>query len=242
MYADRLTTQTSASGTITGFLYFDSSTRYQEAYDANGNLLSITNTHGQVTTLAYSTASTPTSIAPTVGLLLTVTDPRGRRSLGFTYNAQGNVATVIQPDGGSLGYAYDTNNNLVTVTYPDTKTRQYVYNESTLTGGTSLPNALTGDIDESGTRLTSIGYNSQGQATMSTLPSGVDLTQVAYNSDGSTSVTYPTGAQTTLNFVVPNGSVHTSTAQHPMWTHVRPAQCVGDLRQQWLSRIAHRLQ
>lgn len=215
--ADRLTTQTNAAGAITGWLYFDAGTRSREAYDVNGNLLSITNTNGQVTTLAYSTASTPTNVAPIAGLLLTVTDPHGR-SLNFTYNSQGNVATVTQPDGGVLGYAYDTNGNLVTVTYPDTKTRQYVYNEGSLTGGINLPNALTGDIDESGSRLTSIGYNSHGQATMSTLPGGVDLTQVVYNSDGTTSVTYPTGAQTTLGFVVPNGSVHASTVSAPCGT------------------------
>lgn len=212
--ADRLTTQTNAAGAITGWLYTDASTRYREAYDASGNLLSITDTNGQVTVLAYSTASTPTSVAPSAGLLLTVTDPRGR-SLNFTYNAHGNVVTVTQPDGGVLGYAYDTNGNLVTVTYPDTKTRQYVYNESTLTGGTNLPHALTGDIDEVGARLTSIGYNAQGQATMSTLPGGVDLTQVVYNSNSTTSVTYPTGAQATLSFVVPNGSVHASTVSAP---------------------------
>jgi len=212
--ADRLTTQTNAVGVITGWLYSDASTRYQEAYDANGNLLSITDTNGQVTALAYSTASTPASIAPSAGLLLTVTDPRGR-SLNFTYNAQGNVATATQPDGGVLGYAYDANGNLVTVTYPDTKTRQYVYNESTLTGGTSLPHALTGDIDEAGNRLTSIGYNAQGQATMSTLPGGADLTQVVYNSNSTTSVTYPTGAQATLSFVAPNGSMHASTVSAP---------------------------
>jgi RHS repeat-associated protein len=212
--ADHLTTQTNGTGVIIGWLYADARTRYQEAYDAKGNLLSITDTHGQVTALAYSTASTPTSMAPSAGLLLTVTDPRGR-SLSFTYNAQGNVATATQPDGGVLGYAYDANGNLVTVTYPDTKTRQYVYNESTLTGGTNLPNALTGDIDESGNRLTSVGYNSLGQATMSTLPGGVDLTQVVYNSDSTTSVTYPTGAQATLSFVVPNGSMHTSTVSAP---------------------------
>jgi RHS repeat-associated protein len=212
--ADRLITQTDGTGAITGWLYFDASTRNQEAYSADGTLASITDTNGQVTTLTYSTTSTPTSIAPSAGLLLTVTDPRGR-SLNFTYNAQGNVATVTQPDGGVLGYTYDANGMLVTVTYPDTKTRQYVYNESTLTGGNNLPNALTGDIDESGARFTSIGYNAQGQATMSTLPGGVDLSQVVYNSDGTTSVTYPTGSQTTLSFVTPNGSVHASSVSAP---------------------------
>lgn len=211
---DRLTTLTDGTGAITGWLYFDASTRNQEAYSADGTLASITDTNGQVTTFVYSTASTPTSIAPSVGLLLTVTDPHGR-SLNFTYNAQGNVASVTQPGGGVLGYGYDTNGRLTTVTFPDSKTRQYVYNESTLTGGNNLPNALTGDIDESGTRFTSIGYNAQGQATMSTLPGGAALTQVTYNSDGTTSVTYPTGAKTTLSFVVPNGSVHASTVSAP---------------------------
>lgn len=212
--ADRLTPQTNATGAVSGWLYFDASTRDQEAYDANGNLLSITDTNGQITTLAYSTASTPPSVAPSAGLLLTVTDSRGR-SLNFTYNAQGNIVSVTQPDGGVLGYAYDTHGNLVSVTYPDSKTRQYVYNESTLTGGTNLPNVLTGDIDETGARFTSIGYNSQGQATMSTLPGGIDLTQVTYNSNSTTSVTYPTGASATLSFVVPNGSVHASTVSAP---------------------------
>ncbi|WP_170120243.1 DUF6531 domain-containing protein [Fulvimonas soli] len=212
--SDRLTTQTDATGTIIGWLYFDAGTRNQEAYDANGHLLSITDTNGLVTTLSYSTASTPTSIAPSTGLLLTVTDPHGR-SLNFTYNAQGNVATVAEPDGGVLSYSYDTNGRLVTVTYPDAKTRQYVYNESTLTGGNNLPNALTGDIDESGTRFTSIGYNASGQATMSMLASNIDKTQVTYNSAGTTSVTYPTGAQATLGFVIPNGSMHTSSVSAP---------------------------
>ncbi|HEY0199869.1 MAG TPA: DUF6531 domain-containing protein [Rhodanobacter sp.] len=213
--ADRLTTQTDSNGVITGWSYFDASTRYQEAYDANGYLLSITDTRGEVTALAYSTASTPTSVAPSAGLLLTVTDPHGR-SLSFTYNTQGNIATVTQPDGGMLSYSYDaTTGNLLTVTYPDTKTRQYVYNESALTGGANLPNALTGDIDETGSRLTSIGYNGQGQATMSMLPGNVDLTQVSYNTDGTTSVTYPTGTQTTLGFTVPNGSMHTNTVSAP---------------------------
>jgi len=215
--ADRLTEQTDLSGNLIGWIYFGATARSQEAYDANGNLLSITDINGQVTTLAYSSASTSTSVAPSAGLLLTVTDPRGR-SLSFTYNAQGNVATVTQPDGGVLSYAYDTNGNLVTVTYPDTKTRQYVYNESSLTGGTNLPHALTGDIDETGTRFTSIGYNSQGQATMSALPDGIDLTKVVYNSNSTTVVTYPTGAQATLSFVVPHGSMHASTVSAPCGT------------------------
>ncbi|RDS84297.1 RHS repeat-associated core domain-containing protein [Dyella psychrodurans] len=211
---DQLTEQTGTSGSPTGWTYFDASTRYQESYDQSGNLLSITDTNGLVTTFSYSTASTPVSVAPAPGLLLTVTDPHGRL-LSFTYNTNSEVATVTEPDGGVLTYAYNTSGNLSSVTYPDKTSRQYVYNESSLTGGTSLPNALTGDIDETDTRLTSIGYNSQGQATMSMLATNIDKTQVSYGSGGTTTVTYPLGVQTTLGFVTPSGSMHTSTVSAP---------------------------
>jgi YD repeat-containing protein len=135
--------------------------------------------------------------------------------LGFTYNAQANITTLALPDGGQLNYAYDTNGNLIKVAYPDGSFRQYVYNESSLTSSTNLPNALTGDIDETATRYTSIGYNTQGQAIMSMLASNLDKTQVTYNANNTTSVTYPSGAQTTLSFVTPNGSVHTSSVSAP---------------------------
>ncbi|WP_449757888.1 hypothetical protein [Dyella humi] len=174
-------------------------------------MLSITDTDGLTTTLTYSTASTPANIAPTAGLLIAVTDPRGR-ILSVAYNSSSKLATVTEPDGGVLAYGYDASGNLTSVTYPDKSSRQYVYNESSLTNGASLPNALTGDIDETNTRFTSIGYSTQGQAIMSALPSSIDKTQVAYNTDGTASISYATGVQTTLSFVTLNGLVRPSTA------------------------------
>jgi RHS repeat-associated protein len=206
--ADRLTEQTDASGNPSAWTYFVAATRNLESYDANGNLVSITTLDGQVTTLTYSISSTPASVAPRAGLLLMVTDPRGR-SLNFTYNTQGNITTVTMPDTGVLTYGYDGIGNLNKVTYPDTTYKQYVYNESALTSGVSQPNALTGDIDESQTRLTSIGYDAQGRATMSRLGTSVELTQVSYGSNAAT-VTYPTGAQATLSFATINNSIHTN--------------------------------
>jgi YD repeat-containing protein len=205
--ADRLTEQTNASGAITGWTYVDAATRYQENYDPSGNLLSITDTDGLVTTLTYSTASTPANVAPAAGLLLTVTDPRGR-ALNFTYNSSSEVATITEPDGGVVTYTYDGNGNLTAVAYPDKSSRQYVYNEAALTSSANIPAALTGDIDETGARFTSIGYTAQGQATMSMLASNIAKTQVAYNADGTTTVTYPTGSQSTLTFSQQFGASH----------------------------------
>lgn len=212
--ADRLTAQTDASGAISGWTYFDASTRYQETYDKNGTLVSIADMDGLVTTLTYSDATTPNYVAPAAGLLLTVTDPRGR-ALHFTYNSNSTIASIMQPDGGLVSYGYDANANLTSVTYPDNTSRQYVYNEQGLTGGANLPVALTGDVDETGTRFTSVAYDAQGRATLSMLGSNVAETQVAYNSDGTTSVTYPTGSQSTLSFNQQFGSYHRTTVSAP---------------------------
>ncbi|MGG6462615.1 RHS repeat-associated core domain-containing protein [Solilutibacter silvestris] len=212
--SDALIATYDASNNLTGFIFTDATTRHQENYDSQGHLLGIVDTNNQITVFTYSNASTPASIAPSSGLLLTVQDPRGRQ-LAFTYNAQGNVATVTLPDSGAINYAYDSNGNLVKVTYPDTKYRQYVYNEATLTSNTNLPNALTGEIDESSVRLTDIGYDSQGRAILSRSAGGVDLTQVSYGSGGSNTVTYPAGVQVTYGFLTPNGTVRASSASGP---------------------------
>jgi len=212
--SDHLVELTNASGVFAGWDYFDATTRYHEGYDQDGKLVSIMDTSGQTTTLAYSTADTPASVAPAPGLLLAVTSPRGR-TLSFAYDSSSRLTTIREPDGGVLTYGHDARGNLTSVTYPDRTSRQYVYDESSLTGGADLSSALTGSIDEAGNRFTSIGYNPQGQAVMSMLASGIDKTQVAYNAGGTTSISYPTGAQTTLDFAVSYGSMHTSTVSSP---------------------------
>ncbi len=212
--SDRLMELMDASGAVTGWDYFDAATRYHEGYDRDGKLLSMTDTNGQVTTLAYSAADTPAGVAPAPGLLLAVTGPHGR-TLGFSYDSNAQLTALREPDGGVIAYGHDTKGNLTSVTYPDKTSHRYVYNESSLTGGANLSSALTGSIDEAGNRYTSIGYNAQGQAVLSMLASGVEETRVAYNAGGTTTVSYPTGAQTTLNFVAPYGSMHTSTVSSP---------------------------
>jgi YD repeat-containing protein len=211
---DQLTQQVNGSDTLLGWTFTDAATRNVEGYDANGNLISITNTRGQVTSLTYSNYDTPPSVAPGPNLLLTVTDSQGR-TLIFAYNSKMNVATVTLPDAGVLTYTYDTAGNLSAVQYPDTSTRQFEYNESSLTGGNNLPNALTGVTDETNTRFASITYDSQGRGTMSSLAGGAETTSLTFNSDFTTSVTYPLGASTTLSFVVPNGSVHANSVSAP---------------------------
>lgn len=171
---DTVIEQVDGSGNTTGYSVFMVGTRQTEQYSAAGQLQSITDLSGTVTTLTYSDATTPATVAPKPGLLLTVTAPNGR-ALSFIYDASARVQTITLPDGGTLGYAYDTNNNLTSVTYPDTHTKQYVYNESALVGA-SLPNAMTGIIDEKGTRFETTSYNSSGQAISTQFALGADKT------------------------------------------------------------------
>ncbi|MBB5356836.1 RHS repeat-associated protein [Rhodanobacter sp. ANJX3] len=159
--ADTLTAQPDGS-----FLVFMAEPRQFEHYSAAGALQSITDESGQTTTLAYSGSR-----------LQTVTDPTGR-TLSFSYDGSGRLQTVSLPDGGALTYGY-SNGNLASVQYPDMSTRQYVYNESALTAGSSLPNALTGVVDEKGVRYESTGYNSAGKAVSSSFAGGAGASSIS---------------------------------------------------------------
>lgn len=195
---DTLTVNTNAQGAKTGYTVFISALRQSEVYDINGALLSVTDANGKGIVLTYG----PSPQTGYEGFLLKVADSNGRQ-LSFTYNSAGQVASVTEPDGGTLNYNYDpANGNLLSVQYPDGSTRQYIYNEPTLTGSTNLPSAMTGVIDETGTRYESTNYNSSGQATGSSLTGVADNTQFTYNSDGTTTVRFPLGNQATWTYFV----------------------------------------
>lgn len=190
--ADTLVEHDNAQGIATSYTFFVSALRQYETYSASGALQTVIDETGNGVTLTYSDTSTPVSIAPSPGLLLTVADPKGRQ-LKFIYNSNGQMASVTLPDGKSFAYAYDSSNDLTSVQYPDGKSRQYVYGESTLTNGdTNTPYLLTGVIDETGTRYESNTYDFSLGATETTLPGGVSDTQIAQNGNDRM-VTYPLG-------------------------------------------------
>ena len=198
--ADQLVENDNAQGVATSYTLFVSALRHFETYSAaTGLLQSVTDESGVGITLTYSTTSTPSSVAPSAGLLLNVTDPKGRQ-LNFAYNSSGKLDQVTLPDGHTLTYAYDSSGNLISVQYPDGKTRQYVYNESSLTGGASFPNAMTGIVDEAGVRYESTAYNSSEQATSSSFAGSVGVTQITYNSNGTSSTQYPLGTSATMEY------------------------------------------
>jgi RHS repeat-associated protein len=169
-----------------------------ETYNSSGYLQSITYRGGQTVTLTYSTASTSTLIAPSPSLLIAVADAFGHQ-LSFTYSAQGLMATMTDPSGGVYIYT-NASGQLTRVSYPDSSSRQYIYNESVNTQGANLPYALTGIVDEVGTRYATFGFNAAGQAISSQQAGGVNhyTIQSVANAPGQSSniaaITDPLGA------------------------------------------------
>lgn len=221
-----------------------------ELYDASGKLLSITHRGGRVETLVYSDGTSGTgggfvldadgnataSVLP-VGLLIRVSDEAGR-SLKFGYDASSRVVKMTDPAGGVFHYRYDAANNLASVTYPDATPddlsdnpkKTYLYNEPALTSGANLPYALTGIIDEHGTRYASYGYDASGRAISSEHAGGAERVTLNYsvdpntnNGNGTTIVTDARNTARTYNFQTILGVVKNTGVSQPGGSGCGPA-------------------
>ena len=201
---DALTEISDDQGNVTAYKLFVAALHHYETFGTTGLLQSISDESGLILSFSYSTTSTPTTIAPSAGLLVAAVDVKGRQ-LGLIYAANHSVQQVTLPDGGALNYAYDSGGNLKSVQYPDGKTRQYVYNESSLTSGKNFFSALTGIVDEFGNRFETTSYDTAGRAVSSSLSGGVQSTQITYNGNGTSSVQFPLGATAIMGFSAPQG-------------------------------------
>ncbi|MFT3930869.1 MAG: RHS repeat-associated core domain-containing protein [Spongiibacteraceae bacterium] len=194
----------------TGWRYVNTDNDDTELYDNAGKLLSITSRAGYSQQLIYTDGTNgtaagshggyvldangnATTTALPVGLLLNVVDSFGR-TLSFGYNNFNYVVKMTTPNGGVYRYSYDTattanGGNLLSVTYPDNTTRSYVYNETVNTSGASLPNALTGIVDENSNRFGTYKYDTTGRAISSEHAGGVEKSTLSYNTDANGNIT-----------------------------------------------------
>ena len=195
-----------------------------ELYDANGNLQSITSRSGVAQTLTYSDGTAgpnggyvvdangnPTTAILPANLILRVADSYGRQ-LSFSYNAASNVSRLLDPSGKVYGFSYDGNNNLSSIIYPDGSTYTYLYENA------SFVHALTGTVDENGSRFATYGYDANtGQATSTQHAGGVENYSLAYSGSifsGSTTVTDPLGTSRVYNFTsVLGATLYTGRSQ-----------------------------
>jgi len=191
-----------------------------DVYNAQGALVSSSTPSGLATAYAYSDASTPAAVAPRPGLLVAITGPSGR-SLGFTYNAAGQMATLTDPAGGITRYGYDADSNLTSVAYPDGTSKAYLYNEPAYTGGASQPHALTGIVDENGARYATYQYSATGKAIATEHAGGAGRHRFAYHPDvfnapvASATVTDPLGTPRTYGFATVAGAQRETGVSQP---------------------------
>jgi YD repeat-containing protein len=137
----------------------------QRVFDVtSGNLLSITDRNGNVTTLTYDPSFR----------LVTVTDPASRH-LYFSYaSATSYLVTGVTSDVGiSLSYSYDNLGRLIQYTKPDNTTTSFQYNDPN-------PNLITAVLDSNGKVLESHTYNTCGQGVTSARAGGVEAITVSY--------------------------------------------------------------
>jgi YD repeat-containing protein len=192
---DRLTQKLASNGQTTSWVYRPQVDDSVETYDANGRLQSIMARNGGVTTLVYSTATTPPSQAPRAGLLLTVRNPFGR-ALNLSYDSAGRVASLTTPGGELVSYTHDALGNLTAVTTPNTGTNtsatQYLHYED----GRSLNvHALTGRTDALGVRVATYTYDDLGQVASTEKAQGLEKLTFQFSSPvGANSVIFYTPA------------------------------------------------
>jgi YD repeat-containing protein len=187
-------------------------------FDSAGKLLTVTQKNGWTTTYTYSSASTPIDIAPTAGLLIGVSNQFGR-TLQFTYNASGQLTSVTAPGSQATLYGYDgtaATSRLTIASYPAT-TGSGTVSKTYLYENAGFPQLVTGVIDETGTRLATYAYDSQGRATSSQLAQGVELYSVSYpaSAGGATTVTDPLGTARSYNYGIAQGKLAVTGADKP---------------------------
>ncbi|MDF9896411.1 UNVERIFIED_ORG: YD repeat-containing protein [Pseudomonas reinekei] len=162
-----------------------------KAYDNLGRLIFEQDALGAVTQYHYDEAGrlitrlapdeTPTSYKYRHGFLHTRT--RGRATWSCQRNAQGDITTVIDPEGQITHYSYDSLGRLLTIRFPDQSIQRFAWNalgqllEETLPDGSqrmfsydALGRRMTGQ-DEHGA-ITRYEWDAVGRLNRTTLPMG----------------------------------------------------------------------
>jgi YD repeat-containing protein len=100
--------------------------------------------------------------------------PASRTTITLKYDKDGRMLSMVTPSGDSTHYAYDAKGNLASLTPPDGYVRQYLYEDA------RFPNALTGVKDESGSRIATWTYDSNGRASSVSHPDTTRNVSLSY--------------------------------------------------------------
>ena len=240
---DRLVRRFDTGSQPIGWRVINGTDHSSEIYDVGGRLVTVTSRSTDTQSLFYSDGTVAggyvldaqgnlTSTVLPAGLLVRIADSLGRQ-LTLGYDAQSRLIKFTNAGGGITRYAY-AGGDLISVTHPDDRVRQYVYNEAAHTGGTNLPQAITGVIDEANHRLATYTYGALGRATSSkhwvdaaqTVPAGT--ASLVYNTDGaglptSSIVTNGLGTALSYSFTTVLGLVRDTGSSQPAGSGCGPA-------------------
>ena len=153
----------------------------QTVYDFNssGNLSTITDRNGNVTTLSYSGS-----------LLSNIAAPDGR-TLTFSYNGDYRLSQVSDPLARTVQFTYDGNGNLTTVTDPTSAATTYTYNND---------HRLLTTTDANSHTFVSNTYNGDGRVSQQQDGAG-NITTFVYDIENhKTIVTDPRGNTRTYQY------------------------------------------
>ena len=162
-----------------GWTLTNQTTGTTETYSAQGVLLSESTRTGFLRTLNYDGS----------GLLTVITQHAAGTSANndltvrLEYDDKRRVSRLLDPVSGMTQYGYDNNSNLTSVTWPDGNVRRYAYDDA------RFKNAITGEIDETGTRIATWSYDAQGRASAVSHPDASRNVQFAYG-NGATTLSY----------------------------------------------------
>ncbi|WP_247263456.1 MULTISPECIES: RHS repeat-associated core domain-containing protein [Pseudomonas] len=200
------------------------------AYDTQGNLTTVTNALGQVSTRAnFDSYGNPQTVTDPNGVVTTLTyTPQGwlasssiaGATTQYTYNAVGDLTQITAPDGSFLAYTYDDARRLIAVTNTLGETQSYVLDAMGNRTSAQLKDAsgtLTrqqqSTYDELGRLLTQVGaggqttryaYDLNDQLTQKT-DARSNATNQAFDALGRvTQVTDPLGGITALTYNTDN--------------------------------------
>ena len=129
-------------GRITGYNSPEGSVSF--TYDANSNVLTVTDSHGTITR-TYDALNRVTSYTDTYG-----------KTISYEYDAVGNLSKIIYPDNTAVTYAYDANHNLVRVTDWANRVTSYTYDVNNRVVGVTKPDgSVTTTVYDNNQRVTS---------------------------------------------------------------------------------------
>jgi RHS repeat-associated protein len=179
---------------------------YQFGYDSSGELVSVTDASGNVSTIQRNASEQPTAIVGPYGqttllavdangFLSQVTDPMGKSQM-FVNSSQGLLTSRTDANGNVFNYAYDDNGRLTSDADP-------------LGGSVGVSRTDAGQgLGWTAAETTSMGRTSSYQSTL-TLPWIQDGT---VPESKQTTVTWPDGLQAASTITMQNNTLSESTS------------------------------